>query len=182
MSKPTEQELKEFGNALQLSIQSKINGITIKGDDVVIDFAFPPPADDVNLYIFFQLFGHLSENKKNYIISTTDKINWPKITLFLLLTRMDEDNIRKLAELDEFAKELAQKMGLGSSDTTIDSVKNCSQIIFKKMEEKNMTIREMAERTGLTTVSISNFKNGKDIRLSNLIKIIKVLGVYLKIV
>ena len=102
MSKPTEQELKEFANALQLSIQSRIASIAVEGGDVMIRFSSPPEVDDVNLYNFFQLFGSWSENKKNYIISTTDKINWPKITLFLLLTRMDGGNIRKLAELDEF--------------------------------------------------------------------------------
>lgn len=44
-----------------------------------------------------------------------------------------------------------------------------------------MTIRELAEKTGLSMVAISNFRSGKDIRLSNFIKIAEALGLRLKL-
>lgn len=182
MSKPTEQELKEFINALQLSIKTKINDIRIVDEEGEMVFDSRPSRSDTNLHNFLQLFdGEWKENAKCFVFYGASKFNWPKLTLFLLLTRMDEGNISKLIELDESAREIAEKIGLKLSHANIESVKKCSQVIFQKMENQNMTIRELAEKTGLTQVSISNFKAGNDIRLSNFIKIVGAVGMNLKI-
>lgn len=44
-----------------------------------------------------------------------------------------------------------------------------------------MTIRMLAEATGLTQVAISNFKAGGDIRVSNLIRIARALRMRLMV-
>lgn len=182
MSKPTEQELKEFVNALQLSIKTKITAIKSSdaNEDVILVFDSQAKTSDNSLHIFLRCFeGDWVKDKKSFIIHNSSKLSWPKLTLFLLLTRLNEDNIVKLAELDASAKEIAEKIGLKSHDANIDSIKKCSQIAFSKMASSKITIRELAGRTGITQVTISNFRAGRDVRLSNVIKIFAALGIKL---
>lgn len=180
MNMPTEQELDEFIGALQLSIKTKINNYLCIGDTVVVTFE-KKSDDESNLMKILTLFdSKWNANKTELTISGGNKINWSKLTLFLLITRMNEENIRKFISMDESAREIAGKLGL-SFGSQISDIKRCSQIIFGRMQKKKMTIRELAESSGLTQVSISNFKIGKDIRLSNLLKIIKALGLCIKI-
>jgi DNA-binding Xre family transcriptional regulator len=179
--KPSEQELSEFINALQLSIETKVINVKRRNDDIVIFFE-RPSDEDVNLYRFLQFFdSRWNDDRTEFVIYKNDKLNWPKLTLFLLLTRMNEENILKMVELDPSVLEIAEKIGVKLSDCSIESVAKASQILFKKMEEKGITIREIAEKTGLTQVTISNFKSGKDIKFSNLLNISRVLGMSVKI-
>lgn len=179
--KPTEQELEEFANALQLSIKTKISGVDLENGSLNIKFESAILPDDTNFFRFLKIFeGEWKPGQKNYAIRNADKFNWPQITLFLLLTRMNEENILKLAEIDPSMGEISKKLGLKTSGTNIGSVKKCSELVFEKLEDKKMTIRELAERTGLTNVTISNFKAGGDIRLSNLLKIIGAVGLKLR--
>lgn len=181
MNNPTGQELKEFSSALQLCIKTKVNAVTGGDGEVIITFDSQPKLDDLQLHKFLKLFDcHWKEDLKTVVVKNENEINWPQLTLFLFLTRMDEGNISKLAEIDESAGEIAGKLRLKPHDATIESVKMCSKVIFDNMKDKKMTIRELAERTGLTQVSISNFKAGKDIRLSNLMKIVRALRMHVR--
>lgn len=182
MSVPTEQMLKEFGNSLQLSIKTKIVGARYDKGDVVIKFDSRPKPDDANLHKFLKTFeGKWVSKQKEARIPNANDVNWPKVTLFLLLTRMNAENIRKLSEDNPDFADIAAKTGVRSCDKNINSLKSCSQRIFEKVKEKRMTIRGLSETTGLSQVSIQNFKVGNDIKLSNLLKIIKALGLGLKI-
>ena len=182
MNMPTEQELKEFANALQLSIKTKIINVLTEKNSVIIKLDTQPQPDDLHFHNLTRLFqGSWRNEQKEYIIHNADKVDWPKITLFLLLTRMNEDNILKLVKIDPTVEEIGRQLGYKCSGANVDSVKACSRRIFKIMEKKKMTIRELSEKTGLSQVSISNFKAGKDVRLSNLLKIISALGIRLKI-
>lgn len=184
MAKPSEQELKEFANALQLSIDTKISGILRKDDGIVISFDAEARGKDARLEIFLRVFGTdgvWSEQGKVFVVSEAHTFSWSKLSLFLLLTRMDEENILKLAELDAFAAETAEKFGLKTHDVSLDSIAACAKRISEKMKQKGMTIRELSEASGLTQVSISNFRSGKDVRLSSLLKLVKALGMSLRI-
>lgn len=171
-----------FISALQLSIKTKIKFIDEDNNDLKIHFDKPPPADDKNFNRFTELLkGDWIDDDKCYVIHSANKIDWQKMTLFLLLTRLDEKNIIKLVQIDKSFRDIAiEKLGISSAN--VENIKHCSEIIFKKMKEKGITYRQLAESTGLTQVTISNFKSGKDIKLSNLIKIIQVLELDLKIV
>lgn len=178
--RPTEHELKEFANALQLSIMTEIKGVRVIDGNVMIEFA--RYADDDNIRKFAAIVGSSwKKGDAKFVVGDTGKINWPQLTLFLLLTRLNENNMGKFAELDPSARVFTDKLGLQTSIENFKSVKDCSQFIFNVMKEKNMTIRDLATATGLTQVTISNFKAGKDIKLSNFIKIIQVFGLELKL-
>lgn len=173
----TEQELNEFANALQLSIKTRIEGIREMDGKIMISIGGRPDPHDHNLLRSLHLFdGRYDEREKCLVIDDPSGINLPKRTLFLLLTRMNDDNIQKLAELDPSVSEFANKLGLKMSGNHIDNVERAAEGVFKKMEEKKMTMRELAGAAGLTQVTLSNFKAGGDIRLSNLIKIAKAVG------
>lgn len=179
---PTEHELKEFANALQLSIKTKIVGVTEDDGNVAITFDHLILPDDENFVTFTKwIKSEQGGDPKVYIIRDADKINWPQLTLFLLLTRLNDKNISSLAENNQLAKEIIERLGMEFHSTNINSIEECSKIIFNKLKEKGMTNRELAESTDLTQVTVGNFKAGKDIKLSNLIKIIQALGLDMKI-
>jgi hypothetical protein len=186
MSIPTDQELEGFANALQLCLAAKINAVV--GDSkggVVVNFN-DIPEEDIELKLFMLLVkGKWKENKKSYEIENASEVDWAKITSLLLVTRLSKDNILNLAEREVLAQKLvreavAQKilsdMNEIESDTvSVVSVQELSRFIFGRLEEKKMTIRELSEKTGLTQTALSNFKSGKDIRFSSLLKIASAL-------
>lgn len=175
-------QLHTFVSALQLSISTRVESISEDNNDLKIQFNSPPLPNDKNFKRFLNLLkGDWTKNGTCYVIHSANEIDWTKITLLLLLTRLDEKNIVKLIQIDKSFRNIAVEK-LGISSPNVEDIKNCAEIIFKKMKEKEMTNRELAESTGLTQVTISNFKAGKDIRLSNLIKIIQALGLDLRIV
>lgn len=178
--RPTEHELGEFANALQLCIKTEIKDVAISGDALVIEL--DEPGDDENLRRFTSLVdAQWEEGRTRCLVRAIDVIDWPRLTLFLLLTRLEDKNIPKFAQLDPSAREFAEKLGFGPAVEHLDSVRECSRSVFAKMKKRGMTIRELAEATGLTQVSISNFKAGKDIKLSNFVKIVRALDVNLKL-
>lgn len=176
MTKQIDQELAEFLNALQLSIKTKLAGIRKEGEGVVITLEKFSP-DDVKLLNFLKLFEKSwNDDRTEVRIGRVRELSWPKITLFLLLTRMDEENILKLAELDPSTAEISRRLGMEPVKQGIESLADITRVLFKKMEEKKMTMRVLAEKTNLTQVSISRFKSGKDFKVSNLLNIAKALG------
>lgn len=177
MSEIAMEQLDELANALQLSIETKISRISQDGDSLKIEFDAEPRREDRKLFSFLGLVeGDWDGGSRAFIVRNAGSLKLPKIILFLLLTRMDEENIHKIAELDESAREIAEKLGVRSSGSMIDSVEKCSKAIFERMQKRKMTIKELAEATGLTQVTISNFKSGRDVKLSNLLKIARALG------
>ncbi len=179
--------MNEFVNALQLSISSKIDRwswmVGLPTASHVIFYFNNINPDDENLYFFQKLIPGTWDNAhKIYTIIDVEPIN-SLTTQFLLLTRLNKKNILKLAELDEKYKILAQKI-YGTSvelSDTVGSIENASKIIFDEVQRQKLTIRQLAEKTGLSAVAISNFKAGKDIRLSTLIKICQILGLKISI-
>ena len=65
MSKPTEHDIEEFANALQLSIKTKISAVTTEDKNVIIVFDSQPKSDDGNLQNILKLFeGEWKKDKK----------------------------------------------------------------------------------------------------------------------
>ena len=106
-----------------------------------------------------------------------------KLTTFLLLTRMEEKNIQKLAEIDSSYAPFLSKLGLKEDVIfNVNNLKDASAFVFKLVENRKLTLRELSQKTGLTQVALSNFKLGKsDMRLSSFLKITSALGLKLKL-
>lgn len=176
-------EISLFVNALQLSVKTKINSIKLdKNNGIILNFS-EQPKEDTNLNRFLRFFkGTWDVNGESFAIENMGQYDISKLTLFLHITRLSEDNVRNLVERDPSISEMAKKMGFKvRSHEIILSPKQAAQVIFERVEKNGLTIRQLAEQAGLTQVAISNFKAGKDIRLTNLLKIAGVLGLKIKI-
>ena len=177
-------DIGTFIAALQISIDSQI--ITWQIDKATVRICFDARAkNDPKVRLFEKMvLGTWNSNHQEYTIHEAEKKITPIITNFLMLTRLDHQNMRKLQNLDSDYSLLAKSVLSSTEDTTpagliLDSLLEASHAIFSL--KKGMTIRELSEKTGLSMVAISNFKAGKDIRLSNFLKIAKAIGLNVSI-
>ncbi|HBF13058.1 MAG TPA: hypothetical protein DDW49_06690 [Deltaproteobacteria bacterium] len=176
----------DFLNALQLSIDTPIANIktrpSLLGNKKYTITFEKNPRQDIR-WIFFEKLIPGSFENNTYSFNFTDGETLEDLTDFLMLTRLQEPLIKKIVELDNRFKPYGQKLGLNLTfdKSNITDIRLASEIIFSEMAKKNKTIRELAHLTQLSMVSISNFKAGKDIRLSNFLKIAKALGLIIKI-
>lgn len=186
MSEVSTSTIDAFINALQLSINSQISDWKGEKNNNLISIIFGNvEKNDTGLKLFEELkLGSWNKNKTIYKIEQIDAVDINTLINFLLLSRLQYENIVKIAELEAVYRQFAQKMGievLKSVIAEVSSIEDAVTKIFSVVEKKNMTLREISEKTGLTQTSISNFKAGNDIKLSNLIKIAKAVGLSLKI-
>ncbi|OGQ08931.1 MAG: hypothetical protein A3G32_02140 [Deltaproteobacteria bacterium RIFCSPLOWO2_12_FULL_40_28] len=179
-------DLDQFINALQLCIKSEISSITQAGNDNDAVITFDSEVkDDTGLEIFEKLIpGHWNEKQDAYSMSGISiNFDFELITQFLLLTRLKADNMLKLAELDSryqpYVDQIFGKQHSRSSEE-IQKIDQASRKIFEKAKHKTLTMRQLAELTGLTPMTLNNFKSGKDIKLSNLMKLCKAVGIKIK--
>lgn len=175
-------DINEFINALQLSIESTIDSWTDEDDAFSLGFS-RLCENDAGLKMFEKLnLGKWNAEHTRFRIPYSEKI--ALVTSFLMLSRLNLDNIQKLAETKVEYRELASQMELatlGDIISNVSSVEDIKEIIFPKMKQMGMTVRQLSEKTGLSQTALSNFKSGKDIHFSNLIEIVKALGLKIKI-
>lgn len=181
MNLPSEEEINAFINALQLCL-----------DDEIVVFKKPTRPDDWLILelasaetgnrkweIFLKLLGrHGHWEHPNLMITDPNVIM--KLTPFLMLTRLDETNMRALAKRDPqyrpFVAVLNLTPGVPIGEKTVHDVEEASRFFFDVIADKALTLRHLAEQSGLTQVTISNFKAGQDVRLSNFFKLSEVAG------
>lgn len=183
--------IRGFVNALQLCISSQImswQGPHYRSSDNLFVINFGPwDPDDSNLEKFQKIVPGrwvTSEFKKriySYFIQNLDQIDLSLLTNFLLLTRLQDDQIVSLASQDARFRPFEEALGLASKEAAkpIVALADIRDVVFKTIGQKNMSLKTVAELTGISQVSLSNFKAGNDIRISTLLKIAKALGVKL---
>lgn len=170
------EDLDKFHSALQLSIESEIKIILFNPEGYSLSFAKKPTHDERWFYFERLSTGYWKkvDHKEWRYQFPSETFDIQKLTQFLLLTRLSKENILKIASLDPRFKEYSYKIFKeDSANQTFDNMEEIISFIFSIIEKKKLTIRELSEKTGLSMVSISNFKTGKDIRLSNFLKILK---------
>lgn len=121
-----------------------------------------------------------SEKCACYHIPDKSQVLNSHLISFLQLTRLDEKNMRSLAELDPKYQIFIDRLGLDPSNQ-IKTLKQASQTVFTAVEKQALTLRQLADMTGLTQATLNNFKAGKDVRLSNFLNILKALNLKIKI-
>lgn len=169
-----------FMNALQLSLNSKIDSIAIDPHRVVLDFE-RFDRNDSKTALFEKLVpGNWVKPEKSYQINDPHTVENELLINFLQLSRLEEKNAVKLAEIDPRYRPFVDQMGLLTNSPIMD-FSSLNSIIFKKIQERKMTLRELSEKTGISQVALSQLKKGRDMRLSNLFKILKALGMILKL-
>lgn len=192
----TNDQVDAFVNALQVCITHEIGysyrdwlfGVTEPapaGDCFLMSFT-AMKSGDKNLDKFKSLVPGRSKalNKygHQYRIENFQQLDVGLLTHFLLLTRLQDDQIRAIADQDTRYRPYAKTLGLLPADidaTPILSLLQARDVIFRTIEKKTISLAIVAQQAGLSQVSISNFKSGGDIRFSNLLNIARVLGIKL---
>lgn len=184
MTTATTHEYAEFVNALQLCIQSRIVGLV--GDtpqthshafQLHLAGLFP---NDTGLRLFARLLPGTWLADDRYRFECDAETIMPSLTNFLMLTRLQPKNIQALATLDRTYEGFATQMGLLPASTQaslIDTLAAARDLIFTQAKTKGMTLRTIAERTGLTQATISKFKAGGDVMLTTFLKLVQAVGV-----
>lgn len=186
MKPPNSDLIDEFINAMQLCIQSVIEGVQWDSSANTLEVCFDSAAaKDQKLKKIKKLLPLEKEYELGFVLKLSyfKSDDWKKLTTFLLLTRLEDANIQKLGELDSSYSHFLQKLGFTKAlFEEVDSLERAAEIIFRIVKEKKMTLRELSKMTGLSQVALSNFKSGKsDIRLSSFLKVLSALGLKLKL-
>lgn len=185
-------DISAFLNSLQLSVKSSIDSITLIGtDSIVINFDAIQNSDP-GLDLFTTFFpGKWDKNHKSYEVDFLKMdLDLHFVTNFLLLTRLNLENIKKMIPSGHFDKILCGRMkkieerilndtGLDSLTKETQNIEDFKKFFFDSVKQKKMTLREISERSGLTQAAISNFKSGTDIRLSTLLKLCQAVNLKL---
>lgn len=182
----TAEALDALGNALQLSIKSKIQHITqTAGQALVIQLERLAPRDRGWNDFCRLLPGRWDAKALTWTVAAPNAADISRLITFMLLTRLQYPQMQKLAELDSVygpyfavlgAHALVRRL---STHLPIDTVPAAVTAIFQHIAQQRLTLRVVAEKSGLTQVSISKFKAGGDIKLSSLLKIIQAVGLKL---
>ena len=182
MTLPSNDELRELENALQLSLSSKILGVH-QARDGAIEIGFARNAlKDPRLAMFARMVkGEFRESGKTLKITDAAAVDWPKMTSFLLVTRLARQNVKAMERDPQYRAMVTVSRRSSRAATPVGDVASAANLIFNAVEAKKMTLRTLAEKTGLTQVTLSKFKAGNDIRLSSLLKIAKALDLQLTI-
>lgn len=188
MTDITDIEMHGLINALQLCIQSPLTHYIFsklgkEGNTLRIGFSQKIHKDS-GLKKLEQLmpgkWEYLkADNQWDYVIEAPEILNISALTNFLLLTRLQDEQIIALASQDARFRSFAETLGLVSKEmgVPISTLSDMRDIIFKTIDQKKLSLKTVAELTGLSQVSLSNFKAGKDIRFSTLLKLTKALGI-----
>jgi DNA-binding Xre family transcriptional regulator len=184
-----ETSIPEFVNALQLSIESSINSAAAIGTESIIINFDVVCSPDTRLDLFTKFFpGTWNKKHESYEVNFIAMgLDLSLVTNFLLLTRLNPENIKRILPTGYFDKILLRQpkekealSGKINSDFLMKEVKNNKNIkafFFELVEEKKMTLREISENSGITQATIHNFKTGVDIRLSTFLKLCQSLKI-----
>ncbi len=178
--------LDEWINAVQLSIQTPIAGVSWEDQDTLqIQFTNSPKKDSQLDDFTTLVSGQWSPNKHTLTIRQGRQLPFELLTNFFLLTRLQKPLMVKLAEQDPKYLPYLDKLNLVKPGTLsqrpIGTLSEAASYLFACVAQKKMTLRELSEATGLTQVSLSRFKGGQDVKLSNFLKIAHALALSLHV-
>lgn len=187
MNIPSGQQRHAFINALQLSINSKLtyrydinkNEFTVRLRGLASDKKIHQLPDFLPDKCRF-----ISPNSEVIKVSNLNDQEIEELTSFLLLTRLEPNLIEFFANKEGTPFTFLQnykKVTKQEKIVEVNTIADAANYIFAKLSEKNMTLRELSDLTGMTPASLHNFKNHQDIKLSTLIKMAKALGVVIRL-
>ena len=166
-----------FLNALQLSIASSIKEITYNENLINIYFD-AISKKDLGLACFKKIIHVLRETSHSISIEKLNSEKLELLTSFLLLSRLKEENVKKLIKKDVRYHLFLDVVDFNEKgEVEIQSIQESSNYIFQIVAKRKMILRELSESTGLTAMTLNNFKLGKNIRLDNFLKLTRALNI-----
>ena len=175
--------VQSFLNALQLSIPNRIiDSVNKLSHKPILLFHFAQDIkNDGNIKKFFGLLAPnikwLNANTLEWSDATDENIQ--TITELLILTRLNDENLKKISELNSKFEPWVSKLNLTSQKDLIKN--NLNDLVFSHMQKKRISQDGLAKSADLSLVSLYKFKKGGDIRLSNFLKILDALDLEIQI-
>lgn len=171
-----------FLNALQLSLSSPILAEVQKHPrSPILIFHF---AQNINTDKNIQKFLDLLKPNLKWLDKNTlewndaSEENLQTLTEILILTRLNDQNLIKLAGMNAKFEPWIKKLNLADPE---NKNLNLHNFIFSQMQKKQISQSQIAKNADLSLVSLYKFKKGGDIRLSNFIKILDALNLEIQI-
>lgn len=177
-------EVELLINAIQVCIDHKINKFSIKKNSLQLIFDKRVMEKNNKLKIFHEIVqGYWDKTSKIYTFNLNQIGDLPLFTNFLMLSRLSKKNLEKLAtsqtKFAKFLKRLRYLKKEQDKSYSIHNIEQIREILFSKMEQKNITYRELSNLTGLSQAALHNFRSGGDIKLSNFINFANALGMHI---
>lgn len=175
MNDPIKEQIGSLLNALQLCISTPIKKIQYNKNEMTV-FLEDLKEMDMGLLRFKKLVPITKEGHQLIRFKILESHELETLVAFLMLSRLQDANMARLIQIDEKFIHFGQKLGfIDQQMNNIESLHKATGFFFKIIKEKKMTVRELAEKTGLTAMTINNFKSGKNIQLSSFLKLVKAL-------
>ena len=172
-----------FLNALQLSLKSQVSQAAEIAPAQIKNATFfiqiKPSEDDEHLEFFTKIIAGRWLNDITYNIDDVATALSQDFINFLLITRLNKENMITMAQLAPQYKIFLKKLDFALTTTREVTVENLDQLrkhIFSLVEQDKMTLRELSLKSKITQVGLHNFKKNSDIRCSSLIQICRALG------
>lgn len=175
MNGPEKEQICSLLNALQLCISTPIKNIQCNKNEMTV-FLKDLRTMDMGLLRFKKLVHITKETHQLIQFKILESHELETLVSFLMLSRLQVDNMARLIQMDSRFVHYGHKLGLIDQQmNSIESIQKAADLFFKAIKEKKMTIRELAEKTGLTAMTINNLKSGKNIQLSSFLKLARAL-------
>lgn len=183
MTQHSQDEINAFFNALQLSINETF--LRSHREDTIFFGKIKPK--DPRIKLIEKLLPGQWDSKPilmadilgdAYHIHDFNNLDLTLLTDFLILTRLNKENIIALIKKDSRFQPFAEKLSLELKNKTSELIapQDFGVFLTKSLQEKSMTLRELSEKTGLTQLTLSKIKSGTDTKISSILKITKALG------
>lgn len=168
-----------FANALQLSVLSRILSVaTAENGGLVIKMETYP--GDTHWPIFQKIIsGHWQKKDREWLLESASDALADDVINFMQLSRLVPENMKALAEIDARFRPFVERAGLSIRSADLPDIQDADQvikIIFTMIKKRGLTLREVSHASGLTPMALHKIKNGADVRLSNLLRLCKAVG------
>lgn len=170
-------DLKIFLDLLSKCFESRIKSHHFDEHDALI-LDFDLEKDDPRLTVLAKLIPGKWRPPACYRIEEFEFLN-PDFLKFLDLTRLEAEHMLNLVAMAPRFEKLIEpfKGQLQVKKYKIKDLSDTIPIIFGEIQAKNLTLREVSNKSGLTQMALHNYKKGTNIRFDNFLKLASVLDV-----
>ncbi len=182
MNQSNKDQINAFVSALQLCIKGEVvvSRHSINNQPPrKLTITFPSEKSiDEGVKFFTKIIEGKWLNEEQYEILNSGPALSQEFINFLLVTRLVKENMLKIAEIDPTYEKYVQKLSFKktSSGISLNNLAQAKTVIFDYMKENKVTFNELAKKSGLTAMTLNNFRAGADMRLSSFLKITQALG------
>lgn len=165
----------ELNSILQKCVASRIKKSELSQGEWHLEFDLK--SNDTRLHQFAKFVGGKWRPPAGLRVTDFSFLTRDFVSL-LDLTHLAPEKMQILASCDaRFQKWLANEHVTAATQQAVSTVEQTKNRIFQEIKKQKLTLREVAERSGMTQMALHNYKKGTNIRLNNFLSLLEVLNV-----